>query len=84
MGVLPLQFMDGQSASTLGLTGTEVFDISGLENELTPGVVLKVTAKGEGAAVVFDAMARLDTPVDVDYYRNGGILQTVIRGLLDK
>jgi aconitate hydratase len=84
MGVMPLQFMEGQTPASLGLTGKEVFEISGLGDDLAPGAILKVTATGENGSMSFGAVARLDTPVDVDYYRNGGILQTVIRGLLDK
>ena len=82
MGVLPLVYEPGQSAESLGLTGTESFDISGLAAGLSPRKPVKVRAKREdGSVVEFTAIARLDTPVDVDYYRNGGILQTVMRGL---
>ncbi|MDR1441072.1 MAG: aconitate hydratase AcnA [Bifidobacteriaceae bacterium] len=84
MGVLPLQFPAGQSADSLGLDGTEVFDIHGVE-ELNQGVTpkaVKVTAtKPDGTAVVFDAVVRIDTPGEADYYRNGGILQYVLRQL---
>ena len=80
MGVLPLQFPEGQTAETLGLTGEETFDFTGvtaLNNGPTPATV-KVTA-GE---VSFDAVVRIDTPGEADYYRNGGIMQYVLRSLL--
>lgn len=79
MGVLPLQFKDGQNADLLGLTGKESFTIS-ITNELQPRqtVVVNVT-KEDGSEVHFETTCRIDTPVEVDYYRNGGILQTVLR-----
>ena len=80
MGVLPLEFLETQSAQSLGLTGQEVVDIEGIEDGLSPGGMLRVTAVAEGAEPVsFDVLVRLDTEVDVEYYRNGGILQTVLR-----
>jgi len=80
MGVLPLCFQDGEDADSLGLDGTETFDIP--LGELKPMQVIQVTAtKGDGAKTVFDAVVRLDTPVEVEYYKNGGILQTVVRNL---
>ncbi len=85
MGVLPLQFPDGQSASSLGLDGTETFDVTGVE-ELNAGSTprtVKVTARKEsGDTVEFDARLRIDTPGEADYYRNGGILQYVLRSLV--
>ncbi|MCR1160418.1 aconitate hydratase AcnA [Paenarthrobacter sp. UW852] len=82
MGVLPLQFPAGESAATLGLTGTERFSVEGvteLNNGTTPKT-LKVTATAEdGSAKSFDAVLRIDTPGEADYYRNGGILQYVLR-----
>jgi aconitate hydratase len=82
MGVLPLQFPAGESAATLGLTGTETFAVEGvteLNNGTTPKT-LKVTATAEdGTAKSFDAVLRIDTPGEADYYRNGGILQYVLR-----
>jgi aconitase A len=82
MGILPLVYETGQTAESLGLTGREAFDITGLTGELKPRQKVKVRAKREdGSVLEFTAVARLDTPVDVDYYRNGGILQTVLRGL---
>jgi aconitate hydratase len=83
MGVLPLVYESGQGAESLGLTGRETFDISGLAGRLEPRQRVTVRARREdGSVVEFSAIARLDTPVDVDYYRNGGILQTVLRGLV--
>lgn len=80
MGVLPLQFQDGDSIGSLGLTGREVFDIQGLAKGLVPGGTLTVTAKGEdGATTEFQVDVRLDSEVEIDYYRNGGILHTVLR-----
>jgi len=83
MGVLPLQYSPGQSAESLGLSGTEVFDITGIEDGLEPGCRVTVVARNDdGSAAAFEAVVRLDTEVEVDYYRNGGILQTVLRQLL--
>jgi len=83
MGVLPLQYEPGQSAESLGLTGRETFDVAGLAEGLSPGKRVRVrAAREDGSVVEFTAIARLDTPVDVDYYRNGGILQTVLRNLV--
>ncbi|MEO5989651.1 MAG: aconitate hydratase AcnA, partial [Candidatus Eisenbacteria bacterium] len=83
MGILPLVYEAGQSADSLGLTGRETFDIVGLTGELEPRQKVTVRAKREdGPVMEFTAIARLDTPVDVDYYRNGGILQTVLRNLV--
>ncbi|MGO4453699.1 aconitate hydratase AcnA [Arthrobacter sp. RAF14] len=82
MGVLPLQFPEGENAATLGLDGTETFSISGV-TQLNEGVTpktLKVTAtKEDGTSKSFDAVVRIDTPGEADYYRNGGILQYVLR-----
>lgn len=85
MGVLPLQFPQGESADSLGLDGTETFDISGVTalNEGTVPRTVAVTAtKGDGSQVRFDAVLRIDTPGEADYYRNGGILQYVLRSLV--
>ncbi|MBT0994909.1 aconitate hydratase AcnA [Cellulomonas sp. DKR-3] len=82
MGVLPLQFPEGESADSLGLDGTETFDIAGVTalNEGTTPRTVKVTAtKADGGVVEFDAVVRIDTPGEADYYRNGGILQYVLR-----
>jgi len=85
MGVLPLQFKSGENAQSLGITGRETFDITGLSNAVQPGQMAKVTVTREdGSSFEFDAIVRLDSLVDVDYYRNGGILQTVLRQLMAK
>lgn len=85
MGVLPLQFPKGQTADSLGLTGTETFAISGV-TELnaghTPAVVSVVATKEDGSTTQFDAVVRIDTPGEADYYRHGGILQYVLRSML--
>ena len=84
MGVLPMQFPAGENAESLGLDGTETFDISGVTelNEGTTPSTLHVTAtKEDGSTVEFDAVLRIDTPGEADYYRNGGILQYVLRQL---
>ena len=81
MGVLPLTFPEGENADSLGLDGTESFDIPA-SADLVPISSIKVKAtKENGETIEFDAVVRLDTPVEVDYYRNGGILQTVLRNL---
>ncbi|MDF2668970.1 MAG: aconitate hydratase [Paenibacillus sp.] len=83
MGVLPLQFPEGLGWKTLGITGTETFDISGLDNGVQPGQSVRVQATREdGSSFEFDAIVRLDSMVDVDYFRNGGILQTVLRQII--
>jgi len=80
MGVLPLEFVDGASAQSLGLSGREVFDLRGIGDGLAPGCSVDVTATAEdGTATSFQTRARLDSEVDVEYFRNGGILQTVLR-----
>jgi len=79
MGVLPLQFKDGESAKSLGLTGQETFKITGIAGDLKPLQDATVTASGDGGEKEFAATVRIDTPVEVDYYRNGGILHTVLR-----
>jgi aconitate hydratase len=83
MGVLPLQFAEGQSAASLGLTGQEVFDIAGLGENIKPHAEVTVSAKApDGSSRGFKAIARLDSHVEVNYYRNGGILPTVLRNFL--
>jgi aconitate hydratase A / 2-methylisocitrate dehydratase len=83
MGVLPLQFLPGQNVRSLGITGRELFSISGLSRDLAPGKELNVLARSdEGKETAFPATARLDSPVEIEYYRNGGILQKVLRDLL--
>jgi aconitate hydratase A / 2-methylisocitrate dehydratase len=83
MGVLPLQFKAGQSAESLRLTGFERLTITGISAELSPrqDVVVEVNSK-DGTKAFFNVTARLDTPVEINYYRNGGILQTVLRKML--
>jgi aconitate hydratase len=85
MGVLPLQFPDGETAASLGLDGTETFTITGvtaLNDGSTPRTVHVSAAKESGETVEFDARVRIDTPGEADYYRNGGIMQYVLRGML--
>jgi aconitate hydratase len=95
MGVIPLQFPAGESAASLKLDGTEVFDISGITalniqgersngegQGKTPKTVHVTATKTDGSAVEFDAVVRIDTPGEADYYRNGGILQYVLRNML--
>ena len=84
LGVLPLQYEDGDSAEKLGLDGTESFTISGISEGLTPHKSVDVSAKNEkGSEIKFKAIARLDSLIDIEYYRNGGILQYVLRQFLD-
>lgn len=84
MGVLPLQFMPGENADILGLTGREVYHIEGLKDDLSPQSQVTVRAeKEDGTQVAFKAIARLNTPIEIEYYRNGGILHTVLRRMLD-
>jgi aconitate hydratase len=81
MGVLPLQFLDGQNAKSLGLTGSETFEISGI-TELNNGQTPK-TLKVKAGNISFEAKLRIDTPGEADYYRHGGIMQYVLRSLLN-
>jgi aconitate hydratase len=83
MGVLPLEFPAGSTWQSLGLTGEETIDIEGLDDSLQPRsqVTVRATAP-DGSTKTFVANVRIDTPVEMDYYRNGGILQTVLRKLL--
>jgi aconitate hydratase len=81
MGVLPMTFMEGESHETLGLDGSESFTIP-IDNDVQPLQTLEVTAtRIDGTTLTFSAQVRLDTPVEVEYYRNGGILHTVLRQL---
>jgi len=83
MGILPLKFMDGQNAESLGLKGDEVYDIEGLSDTMAPKTVVTVKAKkADGSVSEFKATALLNTDVEVNYYRNGGILHTVLRNLV--
>ena len=80
MGVLPLQFQPGENAESLGLSGREVFDVTGIAGELESGQEVTVRGRREdGTETIFSAVARLDTPVEVEYYRNGGVLHTILR-----
>jgi aconitate hydratase len=86
MGVIPLQFPAGESADSLGLDGTETFSITGitaLNDGTTPRTVKVRAEKDGGEPVEFDAVVRIDTPGEADYYRNGGILQYVLRSLVN-
>jgi aconitate hydratase len=83
MGVLPLQFKDGQSVGSLGLDGQEVVDIKGVTDDLKPGQTLKMVAmKDNGEKVEFDVLCRIDTGNEVDYFKAGGILHFVLRELI--
>ena len=85
MGVLPLQFKDGESRESHGLTGFETYDIEGIAEGLTPGKEITIRATStDGTVKTLTAIARVDTPVEVDYYRHGGILQYVLRGMLSQ
>jgi len=82
MGILPLQLPPGQTWQSVGLTGEEVFDFP-VDEKLQPRGAITVTAKRpDGSTKKIEAKVRIDTPVELDYYRNGGILQTVLRKLL--
>jgi aconitate hydratase len=85
MGVLPLEFTNGDTRQSLGLTGFETFDIAGLDASLKPRATLTVRAKGrDGSAKEFRVVARIDTPEEMRYYSNGGILSYVLRQLVGK
>jgi aconitate hydratase len=81
MGVLPLQFPEGETIASLGLTGEEVFEVGDLRDGQASSVPVTAAREGNGEPVEFEATVRLDTPNEVDYFRNGGILQTVLRNL---
>jgi aconitate hydratase len=84
MGVLPLQYTDGQTADSLGLDGTEVFDIA-VDDTLEARQDVAVTAtKADDTKIVFTVTARCDTPIEVDYLRNGGILHMVLREMAEE
>ncbi len=85
MGVLPLQFRPGENVETLGLTGRELFSIMGLSDQILPkSEVLVIATREDGSQLEFQAIARLDTSIEVSYYRNGGILHTVLRNMLSE
>jgi aconitate hydratase len=85
MGVLPLQFLEGTSAQSLGLDGSEKFSITGLSGSIKPGqqVTLEIE-KANGEKRALPVKLRIDTPIEIDYYRHGGILPFVLRQLLTK
>ena len=84
MGILPLEYPAGESAASLGLSGEERFDITGIKGGVKPGQDIAVRAvAADGREVAFTARCRIDTPVEAEYYRHGGILQFVLRGLLE-
>ena len=83
MGVLPMVFMEGETQDTLDLKGDETYDIDGISEDLTPGKIVNVTAtKSDGSVVKFESKLRLDSGVDVEYYKHGGILNYVLRNFL--
>jgi aconitate hydratase len=85
MGVLPLQYRPGENRKSLGLTGRETFEIAGIAAGLTPGQELTVRARrDDGTEVAFQAILRIDSRIEVDYYRNGGVLHTVLRQMLSE
>lgn len=85
MGVIPLEYINGETAASLGLTGFELFDIKGIGDGLLPGELLAVTAKQEsGITISFQVKCRLDSAIEIEYYRHGGILQYVLRDFLNK
>jgi len=82
MGVLPLQFKDGENANSLGLTGKETYEILGIKKIVPQGELTVIAKSDDGQEKSFNVITRLDTPVDIEYYRNGGILHTVLRNIL--
>jgi len=85
MGVIPLQYKPGETAASLGLTGQEVFTITGMAEGLKPLKELQVIAKDKnGNEIKFQAIARVDSTIEIEYYRHGGILQYVLRQFLEK
>ena len=84
MGVIPLEFTNGETRQSLGLTGFESFDIAGLDESLRPRATLVVRAKGANGTKEFKVLARIDTPEEMQYYRHGGILPYVLRQLVGK
>ena len=83
MGILPLQFSSGEDRHSLGLTGEEIYDVEGLDDDLQPGQVLEVVAKSVAGEQRFAVICRIDTPVEINYYRNGGILHAVLRRMAE-
>ena len=81
MGVLPLELKPGDSPESIGLRGDETFDLKGVDDHIKPRQEITVIARSEKGEKRFKAIVRLDTPVEIDYFRNGGILPTVLRKL---
>ena len=82
-GVMPLQFKHGESAESLGLTGKETYEIIGISEGISPGQNIQVQAvREDGTRLAFDSTLRIDNQVEVDYYKQGGVLHTVLRRLL--
>jgi aconitate hydratase len=85
MGILPMEYLPGQNAASLGLTGHERYDVEGIAGDLQPKQTLRVRAvSDDGSETSFEVRCRIDTPVEVEYYRHGGILQYVLRQLLEE
>jgi aconitate hydratase len=85
MGVLPCQFLEGVSAASLGLTGEELFSLKGLEHNIAPRQTLSLLIKyPSGEEKEVPVLLRIDTPIEVDYYRHGGILPYVLRQLMQQ
>jgi aconitate hydratase len=85
MGVLPLEFVNGETRLSLGLTGYETYDIEGLSDQMTPRSTLTVTANSsDGGIKTFKVLSRIDTPEELSYYRHGGILPYVLRQLVSQ
>ena len=84
MGVLPLEFLPGQSAATLGLTGRERYSLRGLAGLAPRSTVTVEVQSDDGGSTTFDARVRIDTPVELEYYLNGGILPTVLRQMMGR
>jgi len=83
MGVLPLEFLDDESPSSLGLDGAETYDIEGIDDSISPRQELTVHARRDDVEKTFKVRTRIDSPVEVEYFKNGGILHTVLRSMLD-
>jgi aconitate hydratase len=85
MGVLPLQYKMGENAEKLGLTGDEIFTITGIAQDIKPLKKVQVSAeKQDGSRITFQVIARMDSNIEIEYYRHGGILQYVLRQFLDR
>jgi aconitate hydratase len=83
MGVLPFEYLPGESATSLGLTGKETFDIPGAEDAIVPGAEMTVIARADdGKETVFKVKSRIDTGIEAEYYRHGGLLPYVLRDMM--